>query len=65
MVETKKGNTKLFIAENPTKLFSIIYEQEADLIRKKERLSQVVSELEQRYNPQAKLPKITFYEGID
>lgn len=65
MVETKKANTKLFAAMNPTRLFSILHEQEAEIARKKERLSQAVKELEERYNPQAKLPKITFYEGED
>ncbi len=65
MIETRKANTKLFAAENPTKLFSILHEQEAELIRKKEQLSVTVKELEQKYNPNAKLPKITFYEGID
>lgn len=65
MIETKKANTKLFVAENPTKLFSIIYEQEAEVARRKEQLSLTVKELQKNYNPQAKLPKITFYEGID
>lgn len=65
MIETKKGNTKLFIAENPTKLFSILHEQEAEIARKKEQLTRVVKKLEEKYNPNARLPKITFYEGID
>ncbi len=65
MTLTKKANTKLFVAENPTKLFSIIYEQEAEIARKKEQLALTVKELQQKYNPEAKLPKITFYEGLD
>lgn len=65
MIETKKANTKLFIAENPTKLFSILHEQEAELTRKREQLELTIKELQQRYNPEAKLPKITFYEGVD
>lgn len=65
MIETKKGNTKLFIAENPTKLFSILHEQEAEIVRKKEQLTRVVKKLEQKYNPDAKIPKVTFYEGVD
>ncbi len=65
MIETKKANTKLFVAENPTKLFSILHEQEAELTRKREQLELTIKELQQRYNPEAKLPKITFYEGVD
>lgn len=62
MIETKKANTKLFVAENPTKLFSIYHAEETGLMRKKEQLDMTVKELQQIYNPDAKLPKVTFYE---
>ena len=65
MIEAKKANTKLFVAENPTKLFSMFHAEETRLMRKKEQLGAAIKELQQVYNPDAKLPKVTFYEGID
>lgn len=65
MIETKKANTKLFIAENPTKLYSLLYNEEEELKKKKEHLALTIKELQQQYDPDAKIPKITFYEGID
>lgn len=62
MIETKKANTKLFVAENPAKLFALYNNEEERLIRRKEQLSNTVKELQQTYNPHAKLPKVTFYE---
>ena len=65
MIETKKANTKLFVAENPTKLFSLLHREEHTLMKKKEQLGTTIKELQQIYNPDAKVPKVTFYEGID
>lgn len=65
MIETKRANTKLFVAENPTKLYAILYAEEENLQRKKNQLTVTIKELQQKYNPEAKLPKITFYEGAD
>lgn len=65
MTETKKANTKIFVAENPTKLYSILYAEQENLDRKKNQLAITIKELQEKYNPKAKLPKITFYEGID
>lgn len=62
MIETKKANTKLFVAENPTKLFSMLHAEEERLARKKEQLTDIVKELQGIYNPDAKLPRVTFYE---
>lgn len=62
MIETKKANTKLFVAENPTMLFSILNAEEDRLARKKERLTTTIKELQEVYNPEAKLPRVTFYE---
>ncbi len=61
----KKWNTKLYTAENPTKLYSFLYEEEENLKRKKEQLALTVKDLQQAYNPNAKLPQVTFYEWID
>lgn len=62
MVETRKANTKLFIAENPAKLFVMVNAEEERLTRKKEHLAVAIKELQQVYNPNAKVPKVTFYE---
>lgn len=62
MIETKKANTKLFVAENPTKLFALHNTEEERLIQRKEQLMTFVKELQQVYNPNAKLPRVTFYE---
>lgn len=62
MTETKRANTKLFAAENPTKLFALLHAEEEALARKKEQLAATIKELQQKYNPQATMPKITFYE---
>lgn len=62
MIESKRANTKLFIAENPNALFTMLNAEEERLLRKKEQLSATIKELQQIYNPNAKMPKVTFYE---
>jgi hypothetical protein len=59
---TKKANTKLFIAENPTVLFSMLHTEEDRLTKKKEQLPIMIKELQQIYNPYARNTKVTFYE---
>jgi len=61
----QKANTKYFQAENPTKLFAIMYQEEEKLKQKKQKLNNIVSNLQKLYNPNAKIPKITIYEWID
>jgi len=58
----QKANTKYFQAENPTKLFAIMYQEEEKLKQKKQKLNNIVSDLQKLYNPNAKIPKITIYE---
>ena len=65
MIETKRANTKLFVAENPNKLIIMLNAEEERLAKKREQLAMRVKELQQVYNPNAKLPKVTFYEGMD
>ena len=62
MTEARKENVKLFAAENPTKLFALLHAEEEELARKKEQLALAIKELQEKYNPEAKMPKITFYE---
>lgn len=62
MIETKKANTRLFVAENPTKLFAMFHAEEHKLMKKKEQLTAAVKTLQSVYNPDAKTPKVTFYE---
>lgn len=61
----EKWNTKYFLSENPTKLFAIINQEEEKLKEKKSQLHDAVKELQGLYNPLAKIPKITMYEGKD
>lgn len=65
MIKTKKANTKLFMAENPTKLFALLHAEEERLEKKKDKLLCTIKELQHIYKPYAKTPKVTFYEGID
>ena len=65
MQVNKKANTKYFLAENPTKLFAILYDEEEKLKQKKSKLNNIVTELQNIYNPKAKIPKITIYEWLD
>ena len=65
MVETKKGNTKLFTTENPTKLASILYDEEMFLKQKQNQLPFVTKTLQKIYNPHTSIPDVTFYDGDD
>lgn len=61
----KRWNTQYFQAENPTKLFAIMYQEEEKLKQKKSKINTLVSTLQKSYNPNATLPKISIYEWID
>lgn len=63
MTEAKKWNAKLFTPENPTKLASILYEQELELKRKRNDLTNITQQLQKIYNPYTNIPDVTFYEG--
>jgi hypothetical protein len=65
MVMTQKANTKLFTPENPTKLTSMLYDQELALKEKRTKLTQVTQILQKLYNPETNLPEVIFYEGED
>ncbi len=65
MIETKRGNTKLFTAENPTKLASILYDEGMALKQKQNQLPLITSTLQKIYNPHTSIPDVTFYEGDD
>ncbi len=65
MIETKRGNTKLFTAENPTKLASILYDEGMALKQKQNQLPLITSTLQKIYNPHTSIPDVTFYEGND
>lgn len=65
MVETKKGNRKLFTTENPTKLASILYDEEMFLKQKQNQLPFVTKTLQKLYNPHTSIPDVTFYDGDD
>lgn len=65
MIGAIQGNTKIYTAENPTILYSLVMEQENSLAKKREKLSDIVKDFQKIYNPYTILPKVTFYEGID
>jgi hypothetical protein len=65
MIETKRANTKLFTAENPTKLHALLYEEERQFQKRRENITEAVKQLQQLYNPQTTLPEVTFYEWTD
>lgn len=65
MVESKKGNTKLFTPENPTKLASILYDEEMQLKQKHNQLPLITKTLQKIYNPHTSIPDVTFYDGDD
>jgi len=48
--------------ENPTKLYSLVIEQEEALEKKREELGGVVKNFQKLYNPFTSLPKVTFFE---
>jgi sugar-specific transcriptional regulator TrmB len=60
-----QANTQLYTAENPTKILSIIAQQEEQLNRRKSQIQKSMPELQQLYNPDTKVPAITYYSGID
>lgn len=65
MLFTQKANTKLFTAENPNKLYSIIHAEQEKLNYKTEKLAEVVQSMQKLHNPTSTLPKITFFEWED
>ena len=65
MSVSKKWNTQFFQAENPTKLFSLMYQEEEKLKQKKLKVNELVSNLQKVYNPNAKMPKISIFEWVD
>lgn len=65
MIGSIEGNTKIYTVENPTKLYSLVIEQEEALEKKREQLGGVVKDFQKLYNPYTSLPKVTFYEGTD
>ncbi len=65
MIGAVQGSTKIYTVENPTKLYSLVIEQEEALEKKREQLGPVVKGFQKLYNPYTTLPKVTFYEGLD
>ena len=65
MIGAVQGSTKIYTVENPTKLYSLVIEQEEALEKKRDQLGPVVKDFQKLYNPYTTLPKVTFYEGMD
>ncbi len=65
MTVTKRGNTKLFTPDNPTKLASLLYDEEVKLQKKRTQLPHITQSLQKIYNPLTSLPDVTFYEWVE
>lgn len=57
ILETAKGNKKLFIGEDPEKIAK-------NLVRKEEKFNEIFSQLKSFNNVRSIKPKIRFYEGV-
>jgi len=65
MIESQKGNTKLFTPENPEKLKKLLDLQVEEIETRGQRLDSSLQDLKRLYNPYTVLPKVRFYEGAD
>ena len=62
MTATTKGNTKLFTAEHPNRLYALLHAEQESLDRKADALATTMQSLQDVYNPLTSLPKVTFFE---
>ena len=64
MIESQKGNTKLFTPENPEKLKKLLDLQQERLELRAQKLDFKLQDLKRLYNPYTVIPKMRFYEGV-
>lgn len=64
MIESQKGNTKLFTPENPEKLKKLLDLQQERLELRSQKLDSKLQDLKRLYNPYTVIPKMRFYEGV-
>lgn len=65
MTEIKRRNTKLFCAENPTKLYAILNMEEESLRKRRERAAESIKRLQETFDPEARRPKVSLYEWLE
>lgn len=61
----KEWNTKLYTAEHPNTLYTLITKQESELQKKKERLKHEISNLSKIYTPENKQAVVTYYHWFE
>lgn len=65
MTKTQKWNTTIFTPEHPNTLKNLLIIEKNKIEDKQHRLDNIMWELIGLYNPHTKIPKVTFYEGLD
>ena len=65
MIKTQKWNTTIFTPEHPEKLKNLLIIEKNKIENKENKLNRIMWDLVWLYNPYTKIPKVTFYEGID
>lgn len=59
------NNTFIYSLESPRKLLLPLAQQKKELTDREDRANRLIGELEGLINPQARLPKVRFFEGLD
>lgn len=61
----QKGDTQIFSYEPPEKLKLLLQRKKQEIERKEGQVDRILGDLKRMINPQAVLPKMRFYEGVD
>lgn len=61
----QKNNTFIYSPESPEKLLYLIDQEKKVLEEKTEQTNRIIGQLKGMINPQAVLPKVKFFEGVD
>jgi len=61
----QKNNTFIYSPEPPEKLLFLLDNQKKEISEKEEQVNRILSTLKGMINPQAVLPKVKFYEGLE
>lgn len=65
LIKSKKWITTYFTPEHPAKLKNLLIVEKNELESKEKSINNIMWDLIWIYNPYTKLPKVTFYEGIE
>lgn len=61
----QKNNTYYYTPEPPEKLLLFLDLQKKDIEKKEQKVSQIIGELKSMIHPDAVMPKVRFYQGVD